>query len=192
MTLEGRCCLISAFLFPLAVYISGFDLLVSLIVITISSIFTSGKSVRILRIFLPLYVFFAATAVFYGVEHALKSALAFTAIICSGALIYATSLSEVMGALLYFKIPERIVSVLSLAIAMFPIFAADFMNIRFVHRSYRAMLKSLAATAVLRSTSFSESLYSKNFSYRAVYELRKPNAKDYALLTLSLTLFSLI
>jgi energy-coupling factor transport system permease protein len=186
---EGRVCLTSAVILSLSVYISAMAIEVSLLIITLSAIVTSGRSLKVLKAFLPFYVFFAITAIFFGFQ-VVKSLLAFMAVISAGALIYSTNIKEITGALLYFKVPQRVVSVVSLAISMLPLLVSDFNNIREIHNSkgikgYYRLLKAFTSTTILRAISISESLYSKSFSYRAVGELRQPEIKDIAVFLLS-------
>ncbi len=186
---EGRICLISAILLSLSVYLSSMALEVSLLIIALTAAITSGRSLRILKALIPFYILFATTAIFFGFQ-AVKSLLAFMAVISAGTLIYSTSIGEISGALLYFKLPQRFVSIISLAISMLPLVVSDFDNIREIYASrgiagYYRLLKAFTSTTILRAISISESLYSKSFSYRAVGDLRRPDLKDLAIFLLS-------
>lgn len=187
---EGRICLTSATILSLSVYISAMAFGVSLLVITLSAVVTSGRSLKVLKAFFPFYVFFVITAIFFGFQ-VVKNLLAFMAVISAGALIYATNIKEVTGALLYLKIPQKVVSMVSLAISMLPLLVSDFNNMREIHnaksiRGYYKLLKAFTSTTILRAISTSESLYSKSFSYKALGELRQPEIKDIVVFLLSL------
>ncbi len=190
---EGRSCLAASVLLSVSVYLSGMDVVTSLAVVALSSLYTSFKSVKLIKAFVPFYIPVILTAPFFGVEHAVKTLLAFLAVIAAGALIFATSYTEIAGALLFFKVPKKLVSMISIAIAIMPVVVSDFNNIRFVHTgsnlsAYSRVLKAFVSTLILRSLSYSESLYSKNYQYGVMYDLRKPGAVDVAMLALSAVL----
>lgn len=73
---------------------------------------------------------------------------------------------------------------------MLPVVVSDFENVKSLYgRSYYRLLKAFVSTAILRAVSFSESLYSKNFSYKAVKKMRRPEKADYLLLLASTAVF---
>lgn len=186
---EGRCAVISASLLSISVYVSGMALEVAVAAIAIALIATKGSSLKLLKAFLPFYLLFAITAVFTGMS-ALKSLLAFLAIISSGSIVFSSKPSEIAAALLFFRFPEKFVSLLQITLSMFPVIVSDFENVKSLYgRSYYRLLKAFVSTTILRSISFSESLYSKNFRYKAVRRMRKPGKLDYILLFLSAAVF---
>ena len=186
---EGRCAVIAASLLSISVYVSGMAFEVAIAAIAISLIATKGRSLKLLRAFLPFYLLFAITALFSGIS-ALKTLLAFLAIISSGSIVFSSQPSEVSGALLFFRFPEKFVSLLQIALSMLPVVVSDFENVKSLYgRSYYRLLKAFVSTALLRAVSFSESLYSKNFSYKAVKKMRRPEKADYLLLLASTAVF---
>lgn len=186
---EGRCAVIAASLLSISVYVSGMAFEVAIAAIAISLIATKGRSLKLLRAFLPFYLLFAITALISGIS-ALKSLLAFLAIISSGSIVFSSQPSEVSGALLFFRFPEKFVSLLQIALSMLPVVVSDFENVKSLYgRSYYRLLKAFVSTAILRAVSFSESLYSKNFSYKAVKKMRRPEKADYLLLLASTAVF---
>ncbi|AAB90087.1 MULTISPECIES: hypothetical protein [Archaeoglobus] len=186
---EGRCAVIAASLLSISVYVSGMAFEVAIAAIAISLIATKGRSLKLLRAFLPFYLLFAITALFSGIS-ALKTLLAFLAIISSGSIVFSSQPSEVSGALLFFRFPEKFVSLLQIALSMLPVVVSDFENVKSLYgRSYYRLLKAFVSTAILRAVSFSESLYSKNFSYKAVKKMRRPEKADYLLLLASTAVF---
>ncbi len=190
---EGRACLITAILLSISIYLSSMSWIVSAAVVVFASVVTRGKSLRLLAGFLPFYLLFGVSAIFTGV-YALKALFAFFALISAGSVIYSTSISEIAGALLFFRIPGRIVSVVMLAISMLPLLLEDFLIVKDLHEGggfsrYYALLKAFVSTAILRSISLSESLYSKNFVYKAFGKSRMPDGKDLAMLIASTAIF---
>lgn len=186
---EGRTILVSAMILSLSVYLSSMALEVSIATIILVATITTGRSLKVLKAFLPFYTFFAITAIFFGFQ-AIKSLLAFMAVLSAGALLYSTDYKEIAGALLFFRVPQRAVSIISLGITMLPLVLNDFSNIKQIYRlegimGYYKLLKAFTSTTVLRAMSISESLYSKNFSYKAVTEIRRPDLKDFAVMLLS-------
>jgi len=189
--LEGRCSLISALLLSVSVYASKMSVEVSILAVVISALVTKGKSIRLITAFIPFYLLFGISALFVGIT-AFQTLLAFLAVISSGAIIFSSNPSEIAGALLYFKFPRKLVSLLSLALSILPVIASDFENARFLHgRAYYKLLKAFVSASVLRGLSLSESLYSKNFSYVPIGKSRRPQKKDYALVLTSTALFIL-
>lgn len=187
---EGRCCILSAILLSLSVYVSSTPEIVVLVIVA-STIITSGRSLKVLKAFLPFYMFFAISAVFFGFQ-VLQNLAAFMAIISAGSIIYSSDLGEISGALLYFRLPQKFVSIVSLAISILPLILSDFENIKEIHTSkgisgYYKLLRIFTSTTILRAINISESLYSKGFDFRAFGELRKPDLKDIAMLTFSVS-----
>ncbi len=184
--IEGRCALLSASLLSISVYVSGMAFEVSLIATLISLLVTKGRSLKLLKAFSPFYILFAVTAFFVGFS-ALKSLLAFLAIISAGSLVFSSQPTEIIGALKFFKFPEKLVSVLQIALSMLPVILSDFENVKSLYgKSYYRLLKAFVSTAILRAISSSESLYSKNFQYKAGGKTRKPEKTDYILLLVSI------
>jgi len=182
---EGRCAVLSATLLSASVYISGMAFEVSIFAILIPLLVTKGRSIKLLKAFLPFYVLFAVTAIFTGIT-ALKSLLAFLAVISAGSLVFSSQPSEIAGALTFFRFPEKIVSLIQIALSMLPVIVSDFENVRNLYgKSYYRLLKAFVSTSILRAVSFSESLYSKNFKYKAAVKTRKPGRTDYLLLLVS-------
>ncbi|WP_202320498.1 hypothetical protein [Archaeoglobus neptunius] len=186
---EGRICLISAIILSMSVYISSMAPETSIFTIVLSSIYTKGRSFRLLKAFIPFLILFALSSVLFG-YHVLLSFLAFIALISAGSLIYAANLSEIGGALLYFKFPKKFVSIIYLAVSMIPLLVSDFRNVWEIHEQrgffgYYRLLKAFISTAILRAISISESLYSKGFNYAASGVTRKPGRSDLTLLALS-------
>ncbi len=191
---EGRSCLLSAVLLSASVYASSMDWLTSSVIVLFSSIATRGRALKILTGLLPLYVLFGISILFTGI-YGVKTLLAFLALMSAGSMVYSTNINEIAGALLFFRIPKKVVSVLTLAVSMLPMLLEDFQNVVEVHRDgafkhYR-LLKAFVSTAILRAISLSESLYSKNFTYRAFGTIRRPDKKDIAIVAISATIFIL-
>ena len=183
---EGRCALLSASLLSVSVYASGMAFEISLTATFVPLLVTKGRSLKLLKAFLPFYILFAVTAFFVGIT-ALKSLLAFLAIISAGSLVFSSQPSEIIGALKFFKFPEKLVSLLQIALSILPVIVSDFENVKNIYcRSYYRLLKAFVSTAILRAVSFSESLYSKNFRYKAAGKTRKPGKADYLLLVVSI------
>ncbi|WP_456330580.1 hypothetical protein [Archaeoglobus sp.] len=183
---EGRCVLLSASLLSVSVYISGMAPEVSLFAILIPLIVTKGRSLKLLKAFLPFYILFAITAFFVGIK-ALKSLLAFIGVISAGSLVFSSQPSEITGALTFFKFPEKLVSLLQISLSMLPVIVSDFENVKSLYgRSYYRLLKAFVSTVILRSVSFAESLYSKNFRYKVAGKTRKPRKVDFLLLFASI------
>lgn len=186
---EGRTSLISAMILSVSVYLSSMALEVSIAAIVLAATITTGRSLKVLKAFLPFYAFFAITAIFFGFQ-AIKSLLAFMAVLSAGTLLYSTNSKEIAGALLFFRVPQRAVSIISLGISMLPLILNDFNNIKQIYRSkgikgYYRLLKAFTSTTVLRAISISESLYSKNFNYKAMAKTRQPDLKDFTVMLLS-------
>jgi len=183
---EGRCALLSASFLSVSIYVSGMAFEVSLAAILIPLLVTKGRSLKLLKAFLPFYILFAVTAFFVGIT-ALKSLLAFLAIISAGSLVFSSQPSEISGALTFFKFPKKLVSLIQIALSVLPVIVSDFENVKNLYgRSYYRLLKAFVSTAILRAVSFSESLYSKNFRYKAAGKTRKPGNADYLLLFVSI------
>ncbi len=191
---EGRTCLLSAILLSGSVYISSMNWLTSSVIVVFSIIATRGRALKFLAGLLPFYVLFGISIVFTGI-HGVKALLAFLALISAGSMVYSTNINEIAGALLFFRIPKKVVSVLTLAISMLPMLLEDFQNVRELYQGgvskYYRLLKAFVSTAILRAISLSESLYSKNFTYRAFGTIRRPDKKDVAIVTASAVIFVL-
>ncbi len=191
---EGRCALISALLLSLSVHLSGFNPHVSAVVILISGFVSRGKNLRLIAAFTPFFVLIILSGLLFSFEYSLMSSLAFAAIISAGVVVYASRISEVAGAMIYFKVPERFVSMIQLGLCVMPVLVNDLQEIMFVMdakglRRYENALKAFISTAILRALSLSESLYSKNYRNRCVFMLRSPEKKDITLLSVSFLLF---
>ena len=192
--LEGRCVLLSALMLSLSVHLSGFSPVHSAAVILASAYFSSGRSLRLITAFLPFILLVLLSGVFFSLKYAASSALAFAAVVSTGALIYSSNVSEIGGAMVFFRIPERFVAVVQVAVAVVPVLASDLMEIWSVTegrgmRRYSKAMKAFISTAVLRALSLSEAMYSKSFNYRAVYTLRRPDARSVITLSVSVLLF---
>jgi len=192
---EGRVCLISALLLSASIYLSGMNAITSSVAITISAIYTKGRSVKLFKGFAPLIVLLLLTGAFAGLKTAIETTLAFLGILSAGSIVLATKRSELAGALIYFKVPEKFVSYITIALSLLPIVFNDFENVMFLHREgriskYYNILKSLVSTVVLRSLSHAETLFCKNFKERVYYEVRKPEKSDVIFLSAVLLLFS--
>lgn len=230
--IEGRTAIISAMFLSTSVYLSKMNPVISLTIFFLSTIFTRGLSIKILRSLLFIGILILLSGLFFDPKYALKAFFAFIAIVSSGSLIYSSSLNEIFGALIFFKIPEKFVAIISIPLSLLPTALNDLRNIRFVEsfsididsvdssnnsvngsnsniihlsvntnkiiikrikRIYR-LLKALVSVTILRSISHSEALYSKNFNYKVIYEVRSVTITDLILLFLSSSLlfFSII
>ncbi len=192
--LEGRCALLSALFLSISVHLSGFSPFISSAVILISSLASRGRNLRLVAGFFPFFALIILSGLFFSFEYSLISALAFAAIISSGAIIFSSRVSEIAGALIYFRVPERSVSLIQLGLSIMPVLVRDLQEIMFVMdesglRKYEKVLKAFISTAVLRALSLSESLYSKNYSGRSVFQVRYAEKKDIMLLSVSFLLF---
>ncbi len=183
-TLEGRCALLAATMMSAAVYASGINTLASIYAIVVSAFATRGWSLKILRLLAPLLALGVIAAII-SVD-ALRLTLGFAAFISVGAIVLRCGTSEIAGALIYFRVPERVVSVIAIALTVVELIARDARNVFEVQNSKLAAFKALAATAFLRSVGLSEALYSKCFSFRAVYIIREPSDRDILLLAAGL------
>lgn len=191
---EGRTCLISAALLSASVYVSSMNWLVSLAVISLSIAVTYGRALKLLAGLLPFYLLFGISIVFTGL-YGVKTFLAFLALISAGGVVYSTSVNELAGALLFFRVPKRAVSILTIAVSMLPMLLEDFQNVRELYQGgvsrYYVLLKAFVSTAILRAINMSESLYSKNYTYRAFGKLRRPDKKDVLVVVASAAIFVL-
>ena len=185
-TLEGRCVIISVLLLSLSVYASNFEIFASVSAILISAAFSRGKVLKFLVGFLPVILLLLLSSLISG----FKVLLAFIAILFSGSLLTSSRYSEIVGALIYFKFPEKLVSYVGIALSALPVILSDLENVKLLYRrSYYPMLKAFVSAAIIRSMSVGEMLYSKCFAERTYYEVRKPKFADLLLLSLSLLLF---
>ncbi len=188
--LEGRCTLISTLLLSLSIYASNFEVFTSLSAMAISLFFSRGKVLRFSLGFLPVIVLIFVSSLLSG----FKVLLAFLAILFSGALLTSSRYSEIVGAPVYFKLPEKFVSYVSITLSILPVVLNDLQNVKLLYRNsvkgYLPMLKAFVSATILRSMSVGETLYSKCFDERTYYEIRKPKLMDFLLLSLSLLLFS--
>jgi len=192
--LEGRTAVLSSILLSITIHFSSFNPLYSLSVILLSSIFSRGGNFRLILGFSPFILAIILSGFFFSIEFSIKSALAFAGIISTGAILYSSKISEISSALISLKIPERFISIVTIAISILPLMVYDMNEISFVVRErgmrrYIKMLKAFVSTSILRAISLSEALYSKNFNYKAVHHSRKPRIKDFILLKLSFLLF---
>ncbi|AKG91096.1 hypothetical protein GAH_01617 [Geoglobus ahangari] len=192
--LEGRCSLLSAILLSLAIHTSGFSPLYSLSAIAISTYFSSGRNLRLIVALSPFLLLVLISGAFFSFEYSLSSALAFAGVISAGAVVYSSSTSEVGGAMIFLRVPERFVVVVQMAVATLPLLASDLKNVWLVTEGkgigrYARVMRALISTAVLRALNMSEALYSKSFSYRAVFTVRRPDGKSLVMLGISLLLF---
>jgi len=184
--IEGRVALFSAFLLSFSVYLSKMSTEVCLAVIAISALVTRGKALKLMKAFIPFYLLFAVTALFADV---LKPFMAFLAIISAGSIVFSSNPAEISAAMLFFKFPKKLVSILQLSISILPLIASDFENARFIHgKSYLKMLKAFVSASILRAISIAESLYSKNYSYIPIFRTKNPRKLDAALIVLSLAI----
>ena len=187
--LEGRCVLLSSLFLSSSIYISGFNVLISLCSIAISAAFSKGKVLRFIFGFLPVIILLFISSLISG----FNVLIAFIGILCSGALITSSKYPEIAGALIYFRFPEKFVSYVGISLALLPTVINDLENVKFLYgrsvKEYYSMLKAFVAAVIIRSLSLGETLYSKGFTEKIYYEVRKPNAIDLALLSLSSLLF---
>ncbi len=191
---EGRCVLLSAIILSSSVYLSDLDPRISASVILISFFTSEGKNLRLVAGFAPFFALIILSGLFFSLEYSLRSSLAFAAIVSSGAIIYSSRTSEIAGAMVYFKIPERLVSLTQLGLSIMPVLVNDLREIMFVMdergiKRYEKVLKTFISTAILRALSLSESLYSKNYREKSVFRLRSPEMKDIILISVSFLLF---
>lgn len=172
-----------------SIYLSGFSIPASLCSVAISAFFSKGKVLRFILGFLPVLLLLFISSLISG----FNVLIAFVGILCSGALITSSKYSEIVGALIYFKFPEKFASYVGIPLALLPTVVNDLENVKFLYgggaRKYYSMLKAFVAAVIIRSLSLGETLYSKGFSEKAYYEIRKPKAIDLALLSLSSLLF---
>lgn len=189
--LEGRCSLISVFLLSLSIYISGFSLAICFVALMISIYFTKGRSLKTVTAFIPFYVLIMISGFFFDLRYAVKTTIAFATLLSVGTLIYSSKIEEIAGALMFFKFPKKLVSTIQLAVSIFPLLVNDLNEITEVidAKDYKKILKAFVSTSILRALSISEALFSKNFDYNPIYEIRSPERKDITLLLLSLLLF---
>ena len=184
--LEGRCSLISVFLLSLSIYISGFSLAICFVALMISIYFTKGRSLKTVTAFIPFYVLIMISGFFFDLRYAVKTTIAFATLLSVGTLIYSSKIEEIAGALMFFKFPKKLVSTIQLAVSIFPLLVNDLNEISEVidARDYKKILKAFVSTSILRALSISEALFSKNFDYNPIYEIRSPERKDITLLLL--------
>ena len=192
--LEGRCSLISVFLLSLSIYISGFSLAICFVALMISIYFTKGRSLKTVTAFIPFYVLIMISGFFFDLRYAVKTTIAFATLLSVGTLIYSSKIEEIAGALMFFKFPKKLISTIQLAVSIFPLLVNDLKEISEVIDAkgleyYTKILKAFVSTSILRALSISEALFSKNFDYNPIYEIRSPERKDITLLLLSLLLF---
>ena len=192
--LEGRTAFLSSILLSITIHFSSFDPLYSFSVIFLCSIFSRGRNLNLIIGFFPFIMAIIFSGFFFSLEFSARSALAFAGIISTGAILYSSKISEISSALISLKIPERFVSIVTIAISILPLMVYDMDEISFVVeekglKRYFKMLKAFVSTSILRAISLSEALYSKNFNYKAVGCSRKPRIKDIILLKLSFLLF---
>ncbi|MCS7121895.1 MAG: hypothetical protein NZ895_04775 [Archaeoglobaceae archaeon] len=141
-----------------------------------SSLLTKGYSLRLLRILSPLLIFFAISLPFY--PEVWKLALLFISIISAGSLIFASTTSQISAALLYFKVPEKFVSVVNLSLNFLQLLLWDLENIKEVQRSRIEIIKVLTSLSILRALGLAETLYSKCYSYKTIFYTKKPGFRD--------------
>ncbi len=189
--LEGRCSLISVFLLSLSIYISSFSLAICFVALMISIYFTKGRSLKTVTAFIPFYVLIMISGFFFDLRYAVRTTIAFATLLSVGTLIYSSKIEEIAGALMFFKFPKKLVSTIQLAVSIFPLLVNDLNEITEVidAKDYKKILKAFVSTSILRALSISEALFSKNFDYNPIYEIRSPERKDITLLLLSLLLF---
>jgi len=251
--IEGRTAIVSAMFLSTSVYLSKMNPMITLTIFFLSTVFTQGLSIKILRSLLFIGILILLSGLFFNPKYALKAFFAFIAIISSGSLIYSSSLNEIFGALIFFKIPERFVAIISIPLSLLPTALNDLRNIRFVEsfsidvdsgnsgnssvsgsnsntiihprniivkmikiiinnkmninininkiikktkriKKVYSLLKALVSVTILRSISHSEALYSKNFNYKVIYDVRSVTITDLILLfsSSSLLFFSII
>ena len=191
---EGRCALISAVLLSLSIHISALNPAVSTVVIVLTGFVSKGNNFRLISGFLPFFILILLSGILFSFKYSLISALAFAGIISTGSVVYSSKISEICGALIYFRVPERFVSLVYLALSIMPVLVNDLREIIFAmnergFKKYEKVLKAFVSTAILRAISLSESLYSKNYRGKAVYQIRSPGRTDIILLSVSFLLF---
>ncbi len=191
---EGRCVLISVFLLSLSIHISNFNPIISVIVISISTTVSKMRNLGLIIGFSPFFILILISGVFFSFQYSAMSALAFAAIISAGSMVYSTKISEIGGAMTYFKFPKRFVSLIYLSLSIMPVLVNDLKEILFVLdergiKKYEKVLKSFISTAILRAISLSETLYSKNYRGAAVFYVRPPEKNDFILFSISFLVF---
>lgn len=197
---EARTALISAALISLAIYISSFHPIISAIAIftAILSCQNPMKVVKGITASLPFLLFFAASSYFLGGDAVYTARVTFglAALIAIGSgILYGMLPEDLTYALMYFRIPYRYASLISLAFRMFQVFIRDVAHaIEALKLSgergfsyYRKLIKTIASIAVLRSIGISETLYSRGFnlSGRVQPRVKKLGSFDYLLLLIS-------
>ncbi|RLI74782.1 hypothetical protein DRO97_05040 [Archaeoglobales archaeon] len=188
--LDGRVAITSSLLLSLSIYISAFNPLISTLIL-IFVVFFARNSVYGLIASTPFLILFSISVVFFGGD--LSVILAIAALISIGSgILYGVDVEGFRKALMYFKIPGRFAFILSLAFRMFQIYVRDLKNISevlFLTKTskvsyYKKLMKTFVSVIVLRSISFSETLYSRDlkFDYDVEFELKR---EDYVLIAFS-------
>lgn len=194
--LDGRMAIISSLLLSLSIYISAFNPLISTLIL-IFIVFFARNSVYGLIASTPFLILFLISIIFFGGD--LSVILAIAALISIGSgILYSVDVEDFRKALMYFKIPGRFAFMLSLAFRMFQIYVIDLKNISevlFLTKTskfsyYKKLMKTFVSIIVLRSISFSETLYSRDlkFDYDVEFELKR---EDYVLIAFSTLVLAL-
>lgn len=185
--IEGRICLISIFILTTSIYLTQS---VKLMIFTVifSALLTRGYSLKILKVLLPLFVFFLVSIFVY--PEAWKLLLLFASIVSAGSLVFASSTSQISSALIYFRVPEKFVSTVSLSLNFLQLLLWDLENLKDLRLKLFKLLKILSSLAFLRSIGLAEALYSKCYNYRVFYQKRMPKIEDLsALLTILIAIY---
>ncbi len=194
MKIEGRTAIVSSLLLTTSIYISGFSIYISTLVLILVFLFFP-KIILNIKKFIPfLMFFFLSSFILSSLYYSIKITLSIFAILMSGLIVTNLSTSEFSKALTYFKIPESWALSVSLALRMLRVLETDIcrcfeaakLDSKSKFETYFKVLKAFTAIAVLRSVSLAEALYCKGYSGKVLGELRKPSLKDVVFLLLSI------
>ncbi|RLI76992.1 hypothetical protein DRP05_11555 [Archaeoglobales archaeon] len=190
--LNGRIAILAVFMFTVSIYTSGFNPIISTLISIFILVFSRSSIYGIIAS-IPFLILFSVSILFFGGD--LKIVLAIIALITIGSgILYGVDVEELRSALVYFKIPKKIVFTLFLAFRMFQIYVRDLKNISEVLSLsetglsyYTKLMKTFISVIVLRSIAISETLYSRNlqFDFYVDYKDCKFKKRDYILLAFS-------
>ena len=197
--LDARIALISATIVALAIYLSNFNVLISIFAVFISLIACESpqKILKGLTASIPFILFFSISSYLLSgdLTYVTKTTFGVIALISVGVgILYGTPPEEVVNALVFFKVPYRYAFLIALAFRMFQIYIVDLIHVVEALKMsgekglsyYKKLMKTFASIAVLRSLAISEALYSKGFGLENVKSYsRKISKSDVVLLILS-------
>ena len=191
--LDGRIALISALILTVSIFISKFNVFISISIVLFILIF-NRKSIYSILASLPfLALFFISIVIFGGTESILLSVLAM--ILVGSGIIYSAGTRNILAAMLYFKFPKKVALSLFLSLRLFQIYIQDLKNVSEILSLsgdgklsyYRKLLKTFVSVAILRCVAISETIYSRDIDFEMIIEF-KPNKKDYFLLAFSIAI----